>query len=154
MRSFLVWLAWVLLAFSATLPGAASPPDAWYETLAKPDWTPPGWVFPVVWTTLYVLMGTAAFLVWRKGRERGGSKGPLSVFLIQLALNAAWTPTFFGAREVLAALVILVALWLAIVATLLAFRRVSPAGAWLLAPYLAWVSVAAVLNFQIWRLNA
>lgn len=155
MRGFLTWLGWVLLSFAATLPGAASPPDEWYQALAKPDWTPAGWVFPVVWTTLYVLMGTAAWVVWRKAREGGGSaRGPLALFFLQLALNAAWTPTFFGAHRILAALVVIVVLWLAILATILAFRRVSAPAALLLAPYLVWVSVATALNFQIWRLNA
>ena len=142
------------LSFSATLPGAATPPDEWYQTLAKPDWTPPGWVFPVVWTTLYVLMGTAAWMVWCTAKEKGSMRGPLSVFLIQLALNAAWTPTFFGAHRILAALLVIMALWLAILVTMLAFRKVSLAAASLLAPYFVWVSIATVLNFEIWRLNS
>lgn len=160
MRATLAWLGWVLLAFSATVPGAATPPDAWYEGLAKPDWTPAGWVFPVVWTTLYALMGTAAWLVWREGRGEAeapgnpaGKRAALSLFVVQLALNAAWTPAFFGAHRIQLALWILAALWVAIAATLLAFRRVSSAAALLLVPYLVWVSVAAALNYQIWRLN-
>ena len=153
MRGILGWFGWVLLSFSATLPGAATPPGDWYQALAKPDWTPPGWVFPVVWTTLYVLMGTAAWIVWRRGREHGDTRGPLTVFVFQLALNAAWTPTFFGAHRILPALLIIVALWLAILVTMLAFRKVSPAATWLLAPYVVWVSIATVLNFEIWRLN-
>lgn len=154
MRGFLAWLGWVLLSFSATLPGASTPPGDWYDALAKPDWTPPGWVFPVVWTTLYALMGTAAWIVWRTAREKGEARGPLTVFLLQLALNAAWTPTFFGAHRIFPALLILVALWLAIVGTMFAFRRVSVVATGLLAPYLLWVSLATVLNAEIWRLNA
>ena len=154
MRAFLAWLGWMLLSFAAAVPGALSPPGAWYESLAKPSWTPPGWVFPVVWTTLYAAMGTAAWMVWRNGRRGGRSRGPLAIFLLQLALNAAWSPVFFGAHRMLAALCVIVALLLAILWTLLAFRKVSAAAAWLLVPYLAWVSLATVLNFQIWRLNA
>ncbi len=154
MRGLLTWLGWVLLSFSAAVIGAATPPGDWYLTLAKPDWTPPGWVFPVVWTTLYVLMGTAAWIVWRKGKERSGTRGALSLFLLQLALNAAWTPTFFGAHRIFPALLVLAALWLAILATMLAFRKASVPAALLLAPYLVWVSIATVLNFEIWRLNA
>lgn len=154
MRGVLTWLGWVLLSFGAALPGAATPPGDWYEGLTKPSWTPPGWVFPVVWTTLYVAMGTAAWLVQRRAREGRESRGPLAAFGLQLALNAAWTPVFFGAHRMLPALGILVALWLALLGTLLAFRRVSSTAAWLLAPYLVWVSVATVLNFEIWRLNS
>lgn len=154
MRAFLAWLGWVALAFSATLPGAFSPPAEWYQTLDKPAWTPPGWAFPVVWTTLYLLMGTAAWLVWRESNRDKPTRGPLGVFLVQLALNAAWTPIFFGAHRIFPALVVIVALWLAILATILAFRKTSTTASWLLAPYLAWVSLATVLNYEIWRLNS
>ena len=153
MRKLLPWLAWVLLSFSATLPGAVAPPGDWYETLAKPSWTPPGWVFPVVWTTLYVLMGTAAWLVWRRGKQTQGRRMALFVFIVQLVLNASWTPTFFGAHRILPALVIIALLWIAILVTILEFRPVSGVAALLLAPYLAWVSIAAALNFELWRLN-
>lgn len=154
MRVVLPWLGWVLLSFAATLPGAATPPDDWYQALAKPGWTPPGWVFPVVWTPLYVLMGTAAWMVWRAGKVKRAARGPLTVFMLQLSLNAAWTPTFFGAHRIFLALLIIAALWLAILWTMAEFRRVSAATAWLLAPYAIWVAIATVLNFEIWRLNA
>ncbi len=153
MRKLLPWLGWVALSFSATLPGAVSPPGDWYEALTKPDWTPPGWVFPVVWSTLYLLMGTAAWVVWSKGRDTPGRREALLAFVVQLVLNAAWTPTFFGAHLILPALVVITVLWLAILTTLIRFRRVSHIAALLLVPYLAWVSIAAVLNFEIWRLN-
>ena len=153
MRSLVHWVGWVLLSFGATVPGAFTPPGEWYAGIAKPDWTPPGWVFPVVWTTLYVLMGTAAWLVWREGKRGGGARAPLALFVFQLALNAAWTPVFFGAHEIFAAFVLIAVLWLAILATILAFRKRSGSAAILLLPYLAWVSIATVLNFQIWRLN-
>tara|TARA_R110002072_G_scaffold302899_1_gene489575 strand:+ start:17520 stop:17993 length:474 start_codon:yes stop_codon:yes gene_type:complete len=156
MRNFLTWFGWVLLSFSATLPGAVAPPGAWYAALAKPDWTPPGWAFPVVWTTLYVLMGTAAWIVWRTGQKaaKGQARRPLIFFVGQLLLNAAWTPVFFAARQILPALVLIAVLWVAILATTIAFRRVSGIAALLLVPYLAWVSIATVLNFEIWRLNS
>lgn len=154
MRGALSWLAWVLVAFAATIPGASSPPGEWYDSLAKPAWTPPGWAFPVVWTTLYTLMGTAAWLVWRRGSETPGRRRALATYAVQLALNAAWTPVFFGAHRMLAALGVIVALWLAIAATCVAFRRVSPVAGWMLAPYLAWVTLATALNLEFWRLNA
>ena len=153
-RPLFSWLAWVLLSFAATLPGAVSPPGDWYQTLAKPDWTPPGWAFPVVWTTLYVLMGTAAWMVWRKRGDNRGARGALTLFVFQLLFNAAWTPTFFGAQQILAALVVIVVLWFAVLATLLAFRKVSGTAALLLVPYLVWVTIATALNFEIWRLNS
>ena len=153
LRGSATWLLWVLLSFSATIPGAAWPPAEWYETLSKPSWTPPGWAFPVVWTTLYTMMGTAAWLVWRRPKDTPGRRTALLCFATQLALNAAWTPVFFGAKEIFAALVVIAVLWAAILTTLLAFRRVSPAAAWMLGPYLAWVSLATALNFAIWRMN-
>ena len=154
MRGFLTWLAWVLLSFATALPGASSPPAEWYESLAKPDWTPDGWVFPVVWSTLYVLMGTAAWLVQRAAKQPGDARVPLRLFVIQLVLNAAWTPVFFGAQQIFPALLIIVVLWFAILATLFAFRQSSTPAALLMAPYLIWVSIATVLNFQIWQLNS
>lgn len=154
MRAFLCWIAWVLIAFAAAVPGAVSPPGEWYASIAKPEWTPPGWVFPVVWTTLYVCMGTAAWLVQRAGRVDGRARGPLALFVLQLALNAAWSPVFFGMHAIGVALILIVVLWFAIAATTVAFRKVSAPAAMLFVPYLAWVSLATVLNFQIWRLNA
>lgn len=153
MRSLVAWVGWVLLSFAATLPGAVSPPGEWYEALAKPAWTPAGWVFPLVWTTLYLLMGTAVWLVWRRADPQSGRRRALALFGVQLLLNAAWTPTFFGAKAILPALVVIVALWVAILATAIAFRRVSGLAALLLMPYLVWVSIATALNFEIWRLN-
>jgi len=141
------WLAFVAVSFLAALPGAFWPPGAWYESLSKPPWTPPDWVFGPVWSTLYVLMGTAAWMVWRK-------RGPLTPFFVQLALNAAWTPLFFGLHAMLLAFVCIVALGGAIVATMAAFRRVDGRAGALLAPYLLWVSLAGALNFELWRLNS
>ena len=124
----------------------------WYPTLHKPSWNPPPWVFAPVWTVLYLMMGTAAWLVWRKlGWSRGAA--PLGIFAVQLALNAAWSPLFFGMRSPAAALVDIVLLWAALAATIVAFRRAVPLAGALLVPYLLWVSFATALNFAIWRLN-
>ena len=125
----------------------------WYRSLRKPSFTPPGWVFGPVWTVLYACMGVAAWLVWRR---RGFARGavPLGLFGLQLALNAAWTWLFFGLHSPALALADLIALWVAIVATLGAFWRVSRPAGLLMAPYLAWSTFAAVLNLAIWRLNA
>lgn len=152
-KSILGLIGWVLLCFLAPVLGASSMPDAWYASLNKPSWNPPGWVFGPVWTLLYTMMAVAAWLVWKRG---GFSlqRVPLSLFLLQLALNAAWTPLFFGAHRPDLALVDIVLLWLAILATIWAFRRVHHGAAWLLIPYLAWVSFAAFLNLTLWRMNS
>ena len=127
-------------------------PGEWYASLKKPSWNPPGWIFGPVWTALYTMMAVAAWLIWRRGCW-AAQRRPLTLFLVQLALNAAWTPLFFGWHRPRLAFADIVLLWLAILATLVAFRPVSRAAAWLLAPYLAWVSFATVLNLTLWRLN-
>ncbi|HMO64602.1 MAG TPA: tryptophan-rich sensory protein [Verrucomicrobiota bacterium] len=145
-------LLWLAASFSAALFGGQFGPGDWYAGLRKPAWNPPGWVFGPVWTALYTMMGVAAWLVWRRGGWRAQAV-PLGLFLVQLALNAAWSWLFFGLHRPGLACAEIVALWLAILAAALAFRPVSAAAFWLLVPYLAWVAFAAVLNFTLWRLN-
>lgn len=121
---------------------------AWFQALRKPTWNPPNWVFAPVWTTLYVGMGVAAWLVWRDGgwaRQRRA----LTLFLTQLALNFAWSPIFFNAHQPGWALLDLTALWAALALTIGRFATVRRAAAWLLVPYLAWVTFAASLNAWI-----
>ena len=125
----------------------------WYGQLHKPWFNPPSWVFGPVWTLLYILMGVAVFLVWQKGTDRRPVRMALGVFALQLALNALWTPLFFGLHWIGAALVEIVVLWLAILATVVAFRRVSRPAARCLYPYIGWVSFAAILNASLWWLN-
>jgi tryptophan-rich sensory protein len=152
-RRWLSLAGWLLLCFAAASFGGLFLPGEWYAGLKKPSWNPPGWIFGPVWTVLYTMMAVAAWLVWK----RGGFKAmrlPLGLFLLQLLFNALWSWLFFGRHQPALAFVDLLLLWLAIAATLAAFRRVSRAAAWLLAPYLAWVSFAAALNFTLWRLNA
>jgi benzodiazapine receptor len=152
-RRWLGLLGWVALAHLASVPGVLVTLASEYAAFARPAWAPPGWVFGPVWTALYTLMGVAAWLVW----ERGGwaaRRGPLGLFLLQLVLNAAWTPLFFGADLRGWALAELVVLWAAILAMLLAFRRVRPVAGALLGPYLAWVTFAGALNYAVWRMNA
>ena len=124
----------------------------WYPKLRKPKGTPPSWVFGPVWTTLYLLMAVAAWLVWRDYGWRGG-RSALLLFLGQLALNAAWSGIFFGARMPSLALGEIVLLWLAILFNIVVFHWLNPLAALLLVPYLAWVTYASYLNFGIWRLN-
>ena len=125
----------------------------WYPTLVKPWFNPPSWVFGPVWTILYLMMGIAAYLVWRKGLEAPGVKKALWLFLIQLGLNGIWSLLFFGMRSPGIAFAEIVVLWCAIVATCVAFFKQSKTAGALLVPYWVWVSFAAVLNFWLWRLN-
>lgn len=124
--------------------------SGWYTTINKPSWNPPNWLFGPVWTVLYIMMGVAAWLVWR---TKDNIAPAMILYFSQLALNFAWSFLFFGARSPWLGLVDITMLWLAIVATMLAFFGRSTVAGLLLIPYLAWVSFAAALNFTIWRLN-
>ncbi|MDB5644020.1 MAG: TspO protein [Hyphomicrobiales bacterium] len=131
----------------ATLPNI----PGWYAALAKPSFTPPNWLFGPAWTTLYVLMAYAFYRVLRT--DYTDRTLPVAAFLLQIALNAGWSVAFFGGRSPLAGLLVIVPLWLTILWTCVLFwKRDKLAGA-LFIPYLAWVSFAAALNFEVWRLN-
>lgn len=139
----------LLIAFLPGATGSLFPPDAWYAALDKSALTPPGWVFPIAWTTLYVTIGISLFLYQGTERDRFAS----SAFAAQLVLNGLWSYLFFGRHSPGAALVDIALLWIAIVATIVGFARHSKPAAWLLAPYLAWVTFASYLNFAIWSAN-
>lgn len=134
---------------AAGATGAMFPPGAWYDRLQKPRWTPPSWMFPVAWTTLYICMSAAGALAVTTG-ESGFA---LALWGLQIALNTLWTPVFFGLRRIRAGMVVLVALWLAVAASTLALWAVTPLAGLLFLPYLAWVTVAAALNWSVLRLN-
>ena len=143
------------VCFAAAAVGArfTSPNvPGWYANLAKPSWTPPSWVFGPVWSVLYLLMAISAWQVWRRTGLRTAMV-PLALFGIQLVLNVAWSGLFFGLRRPGAALIEIVLLWVAILATMIAFRQRSALAGWLMLPYLAWVSFAVALNLAIWNLN-
>lgn len=125
----------------------------WYATLVRPSFSPPNWVFAPVWATLFALMGIAAFLVWQKGIRRHDVKLALGIFAVQLVLNTLWSVIFFGLHAPGFAFAEILLLWAAILATIIAFARVSWPAAWLLAPYILWVSFAGYLNYCIWLLN-
>ena len=127
--------------------------STWYPTLVKPSFNPPAWVFGPVWTLLYIMMGIAAFLVWRRGLNADGVRIALTVFAIQLALNGLWSILFFGLQAPGWALAEIILLWMAIGTATLLFWRVVPAAGVLLLPYWAWVSFATVLNASLWWLN-
>ncbi|MHB9154182.1 MAG: TspO/MBR family protein [Endomicrobiales bacterium] len=126
----------------------------WYASLQKPPFTPPSWLFGPVWVTLYLLMGIALFLVWKRGLHRPGVQYAFTLFFIQLALNALWSALFFGLRSPLLGFADITLLWILLLFTLVAFFRLSVAAGALLLPYFFWTSFAAVLNFAILRLNS
>lgn len=125
----------------------------WYPTLNKPSWNPPPWLFGPVWTILYVMMGIAAFLVWRKAGGLAAMGAALVLFLLQLALNGLWSVIFFGLRSPGMAFGEVILFWFILVLTIVAFFRRSRGAGLLMLPYLAWVSFASVLNFTIWQMN-
>lgn len=140
------------MSYGAAALGSQFSPGGWYQEIAKPAWTPPGWVFGPVWTVLYAMMGVAAWLVWKRHGFRG-ARLALTLFGIQLLLNAAWSWLFFGLRRPDLALVDILLLWGVILATARAFHPLHRTAALLLVPYLVWVGFAAVLNAAIWQLN-
>lgn len=152
--SVLALFGWIALSQAAGLFGTIFTFDAiptWYADLNKPSFSPPNWLFGPVWTTLYTLMGIAVYLVWRKRSE--ASKRAVKVFLLQLALNAAWTPAFFGLQNPLLGLFVIVPLLITIIWTSKLFWKESRLTGILMLPYIAWVSFASVLNFSLWYLN-
>jgi len=144
----------VICFITAGIGSMATTPniDSWYKNLAKPSWTPPNWLFGPVWAILYITMAVSAWLVWR---DAGLSKAaiPLALFALQLILNALWSWLFFGSHNPSAAMIEIAALWLAILATIIIFWKVTPLAGALMLPYIAWVTFASALNFAIWRLS-
>ena len=143
---------WLGLTFAAGWVGSRFQPGEWYTHLVQPALTPPGWVFGPVWTILYILMGVAAWLVWQR-YGLAGAVWPLGLFILQLVLNTLWSYLFFGLQNPGGAFLDIVALWLSILATLIAFWQYYPPAGKLLLPYLLWVTFAVYLNLQFWRLN-
>ncbi|HKJ95157.1 MAG TPA: TspO/MBR family protein [Gammaproteobacteria bacterium] len=145
-------IPFLALTALAAASGILTPPGAWYQTLAKPPGTPPGIVFPVVWTLLYVLIAVAAWQVWRRAGLRGGLPA-LVPFVGQLGANGLWSLLFFGLHSPALGLLDILLLAVLIVLCITRFHRVSPPAAWMLTPYLAWVCYAAYLNAGIVFLN-
>jgi tryptophan-rich sensory protein len=150
--SLLCWLALCFAVSGVAAVWTAKEVPGWYSTLARPSIAPPNWVFGPVWTLLYALMAIAAWRIWLAAPSTARTWA-LGLFLAQLALNFAWSWIFFRQHAIGVALAEVVVLWLAIAVTTLVFGRVTPAAAWLMVPYLAWVSFATLLNAAFWRLN-
>lgn len=151
--SFLVLIGFVIVTFVAAFTGAIFRPGEWYEKLDKPSWRPPNSVFGPVWTLLYLMIALSGWLVWREAGFAGAAL-PLAIYGLQLVLNAAWTPLFFGLHRPDLAFLDIVLVWLSVAATLLLFYPIHAGAALLLLPYLLWVGFAGTLNFSIWRRNA
>jgi benzodiazapine receptor len=153
MRSLIMLIAFLLLAFVPAYLGVFFGPSEWYAQLIKPAFNPPDWIFGPVWTTLYVLMAVSLWLVWKAAPNKIEFVLPRNLFLCQLALNAAWSPLFFGLHNPGLALINLIFMWCFIIAMIYSFYRLSRPAAYLQIPYLLWVSFAGILNFIIFKLN-
>jgi translocator protein len=128
--------------------------DSWYTTIQKPSWNPPNWIFGPVWTTLYVLMGISLFLIWKAGTSKETKRSALILFALQIIANFFWSFIFFDQHQMGLAFAEIIVLWLLILLTIFSFAKINKVAAWLLVPYISWVSFAAILNFTIWRLNS
>lgn len=134
---------------AAAATGSMFRPGRWYDGLQKPSWNPPNWLFPAVWSVLYVLIAISAARV----AGAPGSAYAMAFWGLQIALNTLWTPVFFGLHRIKAGMLIIAMLWLSVLGSLIFAFRVEPFSGVLLVPYLIWVSIAAALNWSVWRLN-
>lgn len=146
---------WILFAIflatclSAGATGALFSPGAWYDRLDKPRWTPPDWLFPVAWTTLYLLIAGSAARV----AMIPGSGFAMALFALQIALNTLWTPVFFGLHNLRGGMIVIVGLWLSVLSLVVTFGLMDPLAGLMMVPYLVWVTIAGALNLSIWRRN-
>jgi tryptophan-rich sensory protein len=146
---FGLFFTYLAACFGAAATGALFMPDQWYRDLSKPRWTPPDWVFPVTWTTLYLLMSFAAMRV----APLPGSAQAMGFWAVQITVNALWSPVFFGLKRIRTAMLVVSLLWLAVAVTLISFARIDGLAGLLMLPYLVWVSIAAALNLSVLRRN-
>ena len=156
MKSLATLLAWIIICLAVGFIGSIftipSIPT-WFAGLNKPPFSPPNWIFSPVWTTLFILMGISAWLIWEKGISNKEVRSAIMIFAAQLVLNMLWSILFFGLKSPLSAFLEIIVLWLFILATILSFYKISKPAAWLLIPYILWVSFASVLNLSIWLIN-
>lgn len=148
----MIWMFFAIFlgaCAAAGTTGGMFPPGAWYEKLDKPSWTPPDWLFPVAWTTLYLCMSGAG----ARAAVLPDSSLALALWSLQIALNTLWTPIFFGLNRIKGGLIVLIALWISVAACMIALFQLDTIAGLLFVPYLVWVSVAGALNFQVMRLN-
>ncbi|AIS31676.1 TspO/MBR family protein [Methanobacterium formicicum] len=145
----------LIVFFSGAVGSLATFPEitTWYAALAKPAWTPPNEWFGPIWTTLYILIGIALFLVWRQGWDRRDVRFAIGIFAVQLVLNILWSLVFFGLHSILGGFIIIFLLWIAILANMVAFYVLSKPAGLLFVPYIIWVSIASYLNYSVMLLN-
>lgn len=146
---WLFFFVFLLACLGAGATGGLFPPGEWYQQLRKPRWTPPNWVFPVTWTTLYICMSIAG----ARAAMVEGSGLALALWGLQIAFNGLWTPAFFGLRRIRLGMAILALLWVAVASCMVALWQVDRIAGLLFAPYLLWVTIAGALNAAVWRLN-
>ena len=154
--AWLPLLGWIALCEAAGIIGSFFTVQAiptWYAVLVKPSFSPPNWLFGPVWTMLYMLMGIAAYRVWRLGTNKPAVKAAVSLFLVHLFFNAIWSILFFGAKNIPLAFVDISIIWVTLIVLIFRFKKLDRTSAYLLLPYLAWVSFATVLNYSYWLLN-
>lgn len=144
-----LFATYLIACGAAATTGAMFNPGEWYLSLSKPKWTPPGWVFPVVWTSLYICMAVSAARV----AVLPNTELALALWSVQIAFNTLWTPVFFGLRRLRAAMIVMLGLWLSVAATLVAFASHDSVAGLLFAPYLLWVTIAGALNFSVLQRN-
>ena len=142
----------ILISFTPSMVGIFFKPDNWYIELIKPPWTPPGWIFGPVWFCLYLSMGIAAAIIWSKPKSKMRTVST-TLFSTQLFLNGLWSFIFFGSHELLLSVIEIHLLLLFIILTIISFYKISKQSAYILLPYLFWVSFASYLNYTIWQLN-
>ena len=145
-------LVFALASAAAATPGVVFRPGKWYRGLAKPSWCPPDWLFAPVWSVLYVTIAASGWLAWREAGT--GGLAAFAVYGVHLVLNGLWSTVFFGLRRLGWALVEILCLWASIVATVVVFQPIDETAAYVLIPYLLWVTFAVALNFRVWQLNA
>ncbi len=156
MKKFIKLVLSLIICLSAGFIGSIftrQSVSTWYPTINKPSFNPPNWIFSPVWTTLFILMGIALFLVWQKGLSEKTNRFAFIIFIIQLIFNMVWSLAFFGLKSPFLGFLVIIVLLLLILLTIMKFFKVSKVAGWLLIPYILWVSFATVLNFSIWILN-
>lgn len=148
----MIWLLFTIFLLACAAAGATGgmfPPGKWYEELRKPSWTPPNWLFPVAWTTLYLCIAAAG----ARAALLPGNGIAMGLWALQIALNTLWTPIFFGLQKIKAGMAVLALLWVAVFTCMIALFSLDWIAGLLFVPYIAWVSTAAALNFSVMRLN-
>jgi translocator protein len=152
MKLFIAILIPLLVGGTASF-FTASGVDGWYAVANKPWFNPPNWIFAPVWTTLYIMIGIALFLVWKSDADKSIKQTAIILFAVQLTLNFFWSFIFFKMQQPCWAFAEIIVMWLMILLTIIWFGKISSTAAWLLVPYICWVSFASVLNYAIWKLN-